>query len=181
MKKNLLHIALASTLGLSALPAFSGDGTLGADSTGTSDITLEIQSEIQITGVGDIAFGLQPAANGADITGTTDFCVYSNSAAGTYEITATSSGTNGNTAFELVSEVTGSSSTISYSVSALNGLTPVPLVLNSKSGSEFPASADTTCSSSFNQTVTVTIAAGELNQKEAGNYSDELVLLVEPN
>ena len=177
MKKNLLHIALASTLGLSSLPAFSADGTLGATSEGSSILTLDILDEVLITGLGDIpitktGFGALATGSGTEPGG---FCVYTNSSTGNYEITATSDATDSNANFQLVGP--SPTDTIDYSV-AVGG---VNLVAGAISTSDFAGSSNSTCAGDTPQTLEITIAAGDLQDKATGTYTDTLVLTVSPD
>ncbi len=71
------------------------DGTLGASSTGTTEVTISIGDLIQISGLSDIT--VTPTTITSDATGNTTACIYTNgtNVPGGYQVTATS--TNGTT------------------------------------------------------------------------------------
>jgi len=54
----------------------ASDGSAGATSSGTSDVTLTINDRVQITSVADIALGAY-SGSGA-LTGQSDYCVFRN-------------------------------------------------------------------------------------------------------
>ena len=90
-------LALAAFATFAAANAFAAtDGTLGATSQGTLEITLTIDPLVQISALDDIPLGNYTGAG--NMTGGDDLCVYSNN--GGYHITATGNG-NGQ-AFELI-------------------------------------------------------------------------------
>ena len=79
-------LAVAAVATFAASNAFAAtQGTLGATSTGSLNITLTIDALVQISALDDIPLGNY--TGGANMTGADDLCVYSNT--GGYEITAT--------------------------------------------------------------------------------------------
>ena len=100
-------LAVAALATVAASNAFAAtQGTLGATSQGSLDITLTIDQLVQISALNDIALGNY--TGGANMTGVDDLCVYSN--IGGYQITATGDGTG--SAFHLI----GAGATIPYAV-----------------------------------------------------------------
>ncbi|MDZ7685210.1 MAG: hypothetical protein U5O39_09620 [Gammaproteobacteria bacterium] len=93
-------IALVASLTAAGSAMAASDGSLGADSTGTSDISLEIVDRVQISNMKDITI---PAYNGTgDLTPDTTFCVYRNGG-DDYRVTLTTD----TTGFQLESGSTG--------------------------------------------------------------------------
>ncbi len=168
--KTVLLAAAAAGLGSTALAAT--DGAVGFNSTGTVDITLNVNDEVRISNLADINLGV---FGGADAVGSTDACVYRNGT-GAYRITASGSGAAG--AFTL----TDGTNTVGYSVNyddgtgALAMASATPMI--GRTGAD-PSSA--TCATTGNNaTVTTTVAAADGAALPAGTYTGTLTLLVAP-
>jgi len=72
---------------IASLPAWAAtQGTLGATSTGTSDVSVTIPEQFRISNLQDVTFGTW---NGGDLTNNQNTCIYHNGD-GSYSITATS-------------------------------------------------------------------------------------------
>lgn len=153
------------------------DGSLGATSTGSSTVTVTVPNLIRITGISDIALG-SFSGSGA-MTGFDDVCIYTNLAAGTYQVTATGSGTS--SAFTLAS----GGNTLAYSAywndtsgtntgeAQLTATTPLTTQSGANTSSE-------TCSGGTNARFRVLIAEAALLAAQAGSYTGTLTLAVEP-
>jgi hypothetical protein len=166
-------LAIAAIAALAASEAHAAsDGSLGATSQGSLDITLTINSLVQISALDDIAL---PTYAGADIAGSDDLCVYSNT--GGYEITATGNGTG--QAFELI----GSSANIPYTVEwsdsagAGSGTALTTNVALTGQGGTF---STTDCGGGNNAQVIVRASEPDLAVAPADNYTGVLTLLVAP-
>ena len=95
VKDILKKIALGGTLvAVAAGAQAASDGTVGPSSTGSVDLTLEVEGAVKISNLLDIDLGT--FATSGTLSGFTEACVYSNSATG-YTVTATSVSTNGGT------------------------------------------------------------------------------------
>ena len=104
-------LAVAAVATVAASNAFAAsDGTLGATSQGSLNITVSINNLVQISHLNDIALGTYTGLG--SMTGADDLCVYSNN--GGYDITATGNGASG--AFRLI----GASANIPYTVEWAN-------------------------------------------------------------
>ncbi len=168
MKKNLLHIALASTLGLSALPAFSANpGSLGSSSQGDVNLNLTIADEIQITGLTDITISRAVVGTTQTATGNSDFCVYSN--AGDFTVTPS----NASGSYNLTGD--NLNGTIAYTVN-FGG---ADVDINTASAALTP-STSLTCADSITQNVEINISDAALQNQAADTYRDTLVLTVAP-
>ncbi|MEO1576247.1 MAG: hypothetical protein AAFU65_14975 [Pseudomonadota bacterium] len=168
--KSVLLAAAFVGLGSTALAAT--DGAVGFNSTGTVDITLQVNDEVRISNLTDINLGVFA---GADAIGSTDACVYRNGT-GFYRITASGSGAGG--AFSL----TDGTNSVGYSVEFDDGTGAVAMAASTpmvgRTGAD-PASA--TCATTGNNaTVTTTVTAADGAALPAGTYTGTLTLLVAP-
>ena len=87
MKKLVKGLAVAGLIAIAGNTIAATDGNLGATSTGTVDINVDVGTQVRITGLSDMTGNFYVAG---DITDSTSACIYRNSGAD-YEITATSS------------------------------------------------------------------------------------------
>ncbi|WP_380785317.1 hypothetical protein [Sphingomonas sp. R86521] len=175
----LLALGAASTLVAAPALAAPTQGTLGATSTGTVTITVQVPSRVQITGLTDVAFGsVEPNAQAVSSQSN---CVWSNTATKGYTITASGSGTAG--AFTLTSGVLAP---VSYAVqwnqttgqSSGTALAPAAVSTGFVSTATVPTclTGPTTTSS-----LIVTIAPTQLaTMASLTTYTGTLTLLVSP-
>lgn len=147
------------------------DGTLGATSTGTSDISLIKESSVQITGVDDIDLGTQGVLL-SDVTGSDDVCVFSSS--GSYTVTVTT--TNGS----FVLADTGTATDIPYDLTWTVATVPQTLTYNTASSSVAGDQADPTCATGTNATFEVGVPTAGFNSADPGTYIDTLTLMISP-
>lgn len=170
MKYSQLLKALTLTLSIASSSAIAvTQGSLGATSTGDLLISLDINSLVQVSNLGDIALGTYA---GTDLTGTDNFCVYRNGV-GNYAITM--SGDGG--VFELSD---GGINTLPYSVDFTNGATTAltsTVALTAQTGAN---TTSTTCAGVDNVAVAITVANANLAAAPAGNYTGTLTILVAP-
>ncbi|EZP55808.1 hypothetical protein BW41_00887 [Sphingomonas sp. RIT328] len=165
---------------LAATPAAAAtNGTLGATSTGTVQITLSVPSRVQISGLTDISFANADPSQQASSSQSN--CVWSNTATKGYTITATGSGTGG--AFTLAS---GALTPVSYAVlwNQSAGQTSGTALVAATASSGFVSTATApTCATSPSATssLTVTIAPSQLQAMPSLTaYTGTLTLLVNP-
>ena len=157
-----------------ATTANAVDGTLGASSTGSSEVTVTKENLVQITGVDDLDLGAY-TSTATNLSLSDALCVYSSTAA--YKLTVTSA----NNSFQL--EDVSSSSVIPYDLTwadSSGAISPVEHgnIINNLLGSQ----TDTSCSdrSGTNATFTVSVVAADFNGADPGTYSDTLTLMIEP-
>jgi len=171
----LAAVCLAGSLGVSgAAFAVTQDGVIGATSTGTLDVSVAVPPLALIENLDAISLNY----TSGDTVGSDTFCIWSTT--GGYNITISSfngvgtfvadSGTdtvNYNVVFDDTTDPsTGSAVTEGSNVTGYS--TP---------DSVFPAG----CSGGDNAVLEVTFpAAGNLDGASAGNYTDEVTLLVAP-
>jgi spore coat protein U-like protein len=89
-RKISIAIACIAALLTAAPAAASTNGTLGATSQGSIQISVSVQNRAQITGLSDVTFGSVDPANEA--TSAQSVCVWSNTRTHAYSITASGSG-----------------------------------------------------------------------------------------
>ena len=176
LKRAVLFSAL--TLGSASLHAAT-QGTLGATSEGTSDISITKGDAVMITKINDINFGSWDATQG-DVTQSDQVCVHSTT--GNYKITATS--TQGADEFQM--KTADGTSSVNYSViwldTSTTGATDIALTHATAAGSASAGSLDQDCGGqdSTNARFTISLTSEDLGAAAAGDYSDTLKLLVSP-
>ena len=149
------------------------DGALGVTSMGTVSISVSVAPRARISGLQDIDLTLTDPRTGARPA--QNICVWSNSPAGSYTLTAAGSGPGG--AFELA----GSGQTVNYSVE---------WAASAGQSSGSPLTAETTqanlqggdcATGSGSASLVVALAPAQLAAAEPGiAYTGVLTLLVSP-
>ncbi|MFK7994153.1 MAG: hypothetical protein AB8B87_08440 [Granulosicoccus sp.] len=171
--KNLNKVILVTALSVvaSAAAHAATQGTIGATSTGTSDVLLVKQNAVMITDVADLDLGtLNNTA--VDLVASDDVCVFNSTSS--YEVTVTSA----NAAFALSDGATG---TIPYAVTwASNGGAAAAVAYNTGIGGLLGDQASTSCGGGTNATFAVSVLAADFNSADPGTYSDTLTLMIEP-
>lgn len=169
--KGLLTGGIAAALASGAFAAT--DGVPGFSSTGTLDISISVDDEVRISNLSDIILG---TFAGTDATGTSDACIYRNSAT-TYQITASGNGTAN--AFTL----TDGTGTVGYSVTYADAsATPVSMSSGIALTGQDGADSDVDCAGTGdNAEIGVTVTAADAAALPAGNYAGTLTLVVAPN
>ena len=167
-------LAVAAIATLAAGHAFAAtQGTLGATSQGSLDITLTIDPLVQISALNDIALGTY--TGGGDMTGADDLCVYSNN--GGYDITA--SGNGGGGAFELIGASANVPYTVEWATSAGAG-TGAALTTGVTLAGQGGTFTTPDCGGADNAQVIVTVDSNDLGSAPADSYVGVLTLLVAP-
>ncbi len=179
MKKLQLIKTSLFALGLLSGSAMAAtQGSLGTNSTGSLDITVDINSLVQVTNLTDLGLGTFNGG-GTDLSATDTFCVYRNGA-GTFDITMSGSGAAN--AFTL----TDSTNTIPYSVDFTNIPAAATTAMTTGvllGGQQNANTSSTTCSGagdSDNVSVTVTVTSANLAASPAGAYGGTLTMVVSP-
>lgn len=166
------NIALGGALAAVATSGFAvTQGNLGFTSTGDVDIFLTVNDEVRINNLADIPLSF----SGADVTGSSDACVYRNGGT-TYEITATGDGALN--AFTLTNGV----DTVAYSVSYNDGTTTTAMGTGTAVPADNAETTDDNCAGvgGSNATISVTVTAANAASLPQDTYAGTLTLLVAP-
>lgn len=155
--------------------AATADGTQGATSTGTTDVTVTVGNRAQITKLNTIALGTFDGVNA--MTGTDEMCVYTTS--GNYDITLSSANPTAGNVFQVKSGTDFIAYVVKFDDDAdasdatpvLSGVTVTPLVGDS---------TDAGCSGGINAELEVSITAANLLAAANGSYLDTVTLVVTP-
>ncbi|MCP5396119.1 MAG: hypothetical protein H6918_05195 [Sphingomonadaceae bacterium] len=171
--------ALVSAMLAPVQASAATDGTLGATSQGNISINASVPARARITGLADVSFLNQdPTISASDAQ---DVCVWTNTASGTYQITATGSGTGG--AFTI--QETGGD-TVAYTVawnSTAGQTSGTSLAAGTASSSLTSVATHQSCTTgpANSASLIVGIANTELSTMLASTtYSGTLTLLVTP-
>lgn len=175
-KLNKLAVCFAFAATLAAGDAIAAtDGTLGANSTGTTVVSLQIADRVQITSVNDIALGAW--AGSADLVGASNFCVY-RSGGNNYRLTLTT-----DTGAFQVDSVTASDSIVFTAkvdddADASDG---EAMSYNTASAVALVGSSSYTCGGADNAQLLVTFAEAALQGATTANdYQATVTIFVEP-
>jgi hypothetical protein len=167
-------LAVAAWATFAASNAFAAtQGTLGATSQGSLNITLTIDALVQISALNDIDLGTY--TGGGNITGVDDLCVYSN--IGGYHITATGNGAG--SAFQLI----GAGATIPYAVEwadSAGAQTGDPMTSGTVLTNQSGTFTTPNCGGGNNARVIVTVNSTDLAAAPAQAYTGVLTLVVAP-
>jgi len=174
-------IALSTTLLISNTSiAATADGTLGATSTGTADVTMSIGEQFQISNMAAFSFGSWSGSG--DLSSNNDLCVYHNGD-GSYKVTVSDDSTL-STGFAV--ENSTDSFEIPYSVAfndetgTVNALAVVHSVATVAQSGANTTSVD--CSVGGNSAnLSVTIAEAELSAAPAGDYDSQITIMIDPD
>lgn len=152
----------------------ASDGTLGATSSGTSDVTLTINDLVRITGVDDIALGAY-GGSGA-LTGQSEYCVFRNGG-DNYKLNLTSTGG----VFQVVSVTTSDSIAFTVKVDGDTDASNGETLTHGVDSAAMVGSPSLTCSSSDNASMYVSFAEADmLAVTTASDYTATVILLVSP-
>ncbi|MEM7082790.1 MAG: hypothetical protein AAF465_08650 [Pseudomonadota bacterium] len=168
-------VIAGAVMALSAPTVYAAtQGAVGGNSTGTLDISVDVDDEVRISNLTDIT-GSFDGTN--DVTGSSNACVYRNGT-GLYNITA--SGDGAANAFTLTDGVIASP--IPYSVEFNDGSGPTALSTGVTASGMTGADqgSDTCATTGNNATISVTVAAADLLPAPAATYVGTLTLVVAP-
>lgn len=154
------------------------DGSLGATSTGTTDLSLSISDMVRVTGMADFSFGNYGGSGTATLDD--NICIYTNNPTGQYVVTATGDGAG--SAFTVDDN---NSHVIAYTV-RFNDQTGtsgnVALTTNVASATQSGANTTSqTCAGGNTANIEISITQSALMSVPAATYSGVLTLVVEPN
>ena len=173
-KRLALGGAVAAMTASSAFAATQG--TPGADSTGSVDISISVDDIVQINGLQDALFGTYSGGNPTD---TQEVCVSRSGTSGLYQIIARGSG--GGDAFEL----SGPGGTVAYTVEWADETTaPVFATLDTgvaETGQTGGDNAFDSCAGAGeNASLRIAMNGPDVAALSAGTYSGTLSLEVSP-
>lgn len=171
----------ASMIASGSVMAVPVQGTVGATSTGSLDISVDVEDLVRISGLSDILLTFDVTGTG-DISGTSTACIYRNGA-GTYSLNATGDGAS--SAFT-ISNASPTPTAIAYSVewddavtgtaaTAVSSGTP----LTGQTGAN-TVSDDCSTGGGANALVRVTVPRASLVAAPAGTYNGTLTLEIAP-
>ena len=172
--KTLISTAVIGSAMFAGAALAATDGTMGATSSGTSDISLTVNDRVQITSVADIDLGAYGGSGG--MSGLSAFCVYRN---GGNDYTLTLTADTGD--FELSSATTGDSIAFAARVDddtdASDGLAAAYGVASGA----LTGSASINCGGADNASLHVSFAESDLQAVSSANdYQATVTILVTP-
>ena len=179
-RRFLAGVAFAAMAASGGVAFAATQGTVGATSTGSLNITLTIPQLVRITGLTDITM---PTWDGStDIQGTDNVCVFSSTRR--YTVTATGSGAS--SAFTLADGTAPTPNTIAYAVewAASSGASSgTGLTSGTALTAQTTNATSTTCAGGTNATVIVKITSANLSAAPSAgtNYTGTLTLVVAPD
>lgn len=164
---------------LSSHPAMSASqGSQGATSTGSADVTLQVNDSVKITGIEDVTIPsvLQTATGGTQEGGS--FCIFRNGG-DSVNVTA-SNPAQGATGFELVGDADGD--IIEYTVALAVGTDASSATAQdyATAVSLTGSSTEFACGGSDTHAFEIFVAEQEVREATTGAYSGTLQFLVEP-
>ena len=149
-------------------------GTTGGNSTGSLDMSVQVNDEVRISNLTDIVAAFDGTN---DVVGTSSACVYRNGT-GLYNLTAAGDGAA--SAFSLTDGVIATP--IPYAVGFNDGggdtAVTTGVTLTGLTGAD--QASDTCATTGNNATITVTVTAADLLPAPASTYLGTLTLLVAP-
>jgi hypothetical protein len=169
-------LALAGAL-VAGTPAFAASqGSVGATSTGTSDVSVTVGGRVRITRLDDIALTFSGTG---DVVGSDAFCVYRNGT-GIYQVTVSSDHASSADEFR----ATDGTSFVPYAVKYAEDLSPAD-GLDTISGQTHTgltgSGTSVACGGGDNASLEVTFNETDLQALATGTYADTITLVVAPN
>lgn len=181
MKNFLKTTALVTSMLATGGVIAATQGTVGATSTGTLNISVDVENLVRISGLSDILLTFDITGTG-DIVGSSTACVYRNGG-GTYSVNATGSGAGDAFTIQNAAPVP---TPIAYTVAwddAVTGTAAVGVTsgtaLTGQTGAN-TVSDDCSTGGGANAFVEVTVPRASLVAAPAGTYNGILTLEVAP-
>ena len=163
-------LVYGTAMAVSGVAFGATDGTEGATSTGTAEVSIVKGATVQITGLNDVTL----TESGTDYVAADNVCVYSTGVP--YNVTMTSSAASG---FQL----TSGSNTLAYSVTWTDEDGTPATVSEGTPLTGQTSTGDATCSTSggTNTNFEITVASADYTAAVAGSYTDTLTIVVAPD
>ena len=182
IKQKGLIVALSSATALLALNSSftlaASQGSQGSTSTGSTDVSLQVNDSVKITGIEDVTIPpvLQTATGGTQEGGS--FCVFRNGG-DSVNITA-SNPASGATEFQLVGAADGD--IIQYTVALATGADASTTAATDYNTAKTLTGSSTefACGGTDTHSYEIFIAEQEVREATTGAYSGTLQFLVEP-
>jgi len=178
-------ISALALVSISAFPAYAAtQGTQGATSTGTINISASVAARVDISNLSDVTFAdadLGPILDtGSQATKAQNVCVWSNNSDKSYYITASGSGASN--AFTLANS---SNPVLPYEVywNATSGQTTGTQQMATTKSAKFTGTATApTCGGGTTASLIIGIMGSDANSMLANtSYTGTLTLLISPN
>lgn len=178
-RQHMVGTALAAAMFLAAplASAVTQDGTVGATSTGTMDVFINVPGVILIQGLDPVA--LDYTTGSGDLSATETFCVWT-SGNTTYDLTISALSNSGTPVFAASDGAT----TVDYSVEFDDDATGANFAAVTEGSTilaQTPQIGGVPCAADNAALRISATEAGNLDGANSGAYSDELTLLVSPN
>ncbi|MEJ2393123.1 MAG: hypothetical protein P8019_17265 [Gammaproteobacteria bacterium] len=176
--KKIIQIGLIPTLiGVIAFAQAATNGTIGANSTGSMNLSVTVPKIIVITNITDPAAATFNGTNPVNLSGS--LCVGTNSAAG-YSITATSANPGSSNTFNLSDGTNPVPYNVAWATTA--GATTGGTAFGSSGATLTFAggSVPNIACSADNASVVISVPAANLQAVPASIYTDTLTLYVQP-
>ncbi|MFK8032051.1 MAG: hypothetical protein AB8G18_17605 [Gammaproteobacteria bacterium] len=168
-------VVASAIMALSTTASFAAtQGSTGGNSTGTLDISVDVNDEVRISNLSDIT-GVFDGSS--DVVGSSNACVYRNGT-GLYNITA--SGDGAANAFTLSDGVIATPIPYSVEFNDGTGATTMSAGVTAAGMVGADQGSDTCATTGNNATISVTVAAADLLPAPASTYVGTLTLVVAP-
>lgn len=175
---SMLKLGTAASM-LCASIAFAADGDLSTtDSTATSQVRAVIPGLVRITGLDDLNMGTYDPTAPGDMTASSIFCVYRNSAGGEYTLTLEGDGgVDATTDFEIDNGTDELAYTVDFGDDSGGALTnyAVPAALLTD---QVANSVDANCTTGVQAELEVTVTDADALSARAGTYTGDLIVTV---
>ncbi|MHA1539076.1 MAG: hypothetical protein ACTSXQ_01200 [Alphaproteobacteria bacterium] len=144
----------------------------GATSTGDFEVQVEIAGQVLVSALNDLDLGsstIDASGNAVEIVDTENFCVYSNTNAGAYDVTVSSTG-----AADF--EMTDGTDIITYTAKYNTN----PLTEATKLADQAGHNTALDCGAADNTALEITVPGSEMEAVGPGIYTDTLTIVIEP-
>jgi len=180
-QRNLLNSAVAASMLFGASMAGAAtNGSIGATSEGTVDLTILVPDLVLVTGLDDVQF-IHDQTNGASALET--FCVWSTPGIG-YDVTIDSLSPTADTEFQAFSGTEFIPYAVDFddSSTGVNALSVTEGATLNRLGNPFVSATDASpgCSGGDNASIRISTEATGAGNPVAGIYEDTLTLIVAP-
>ena len=174
-----LSTIAALVLATNVSVAATTDGTLGASSPGTADVSLTIDEKFQISGMTAFTFGSWSGTG--DLTQNDDICIYHNGD-GSYKVTITDNSVL-SAGFAVEDAADANEIAMSVNFNDETGTTgSIAVVDGTATAAQSGANtASTNCGGGNSANIEVVVAEADLNAAPAGAYDSQITVLVEPD
>ncbi len=176
-------MAVSLLVVVSAGNAFAAsDGTLGATSSGSTNVSLTVPELIRVSGIDNLT--LNPYSSG-DVDLTTDVCIYTNDEDGQYDVTISGDGgPNQAASFQIGDAATTDDMTYTAAWNDVSGTNTNETAVTHGNELTVQTGANTTsqtCSGGSSARLHINITEAEVLAQAAGTYIGTITILVEPD